>query len=66
MDKNIKEYISFKFHFRQLLNTVKIMPSETIFMVAAFNLRPTDALGILLFKVVADVVIFVVAASQFL
>jgi len=42
------------------------MPSETIFMVAAFNLRPTDAVGIVLFRVVADIVIFVVAASQFL
>lgn len=42
------------------------MPIETIFMVAAFNLGPTEAVGILLFKVVADIVIYVVAASLFL
>jgi hypothetical protein len=42
------------------------MPIETIFMVSAFNLGPTEAVGSLLIKTVADIVIFVVAASQFL
>jgi hypothetical protein len=41
MDQNIQDYISFKFHARQLTNTVKMIPIETILMVAAFNLGPT-------------------------
>lgn len=35
-------------------------------MVAAFNLGPTEAVGSLLIKVVADIVIYVVAASLYL